>query len=387
MNDELAYKLRTQGRLLKQKQRYRLLDAFSGAGGMTLGFSERFGHVFESVWANDFNKDAVESYNINFARGKSHCVLGDIVSILEDPKVRIPKADVVVGGVPCQGHSLLNKNRDGDPRNQLWRPFMTLVERSKASCFVIENVPQILDSQEYGEIVEHARMLGFQIASARLCAADYGVPQTRWRAFIIGCRFADPATVFPPARTHRSSDPNQRGLFRVSGRYVEEPEPWVTVKDAIGDLPPPIGQEIRAVPPPMDIHFGRTPTAMSLKRYKAVPLGGNRFDLQRNAPDITPKCWIRKTSGGTDLFGRLWWDRPSITIRTEFYKPEKGRYLHPDQHRPITHREAARIQSFPDDFAFSGTKIEVARQIGNAVPPMLAARVADCIYALLASRK
>jgi DNA (cytosine-5)-methyltransferase 1 len=109
----------------------------------------------------------------------------------------------------------------------------------------------------------------------------------------------------------------------------------------------------------------------------------NRFDLQKRALDLTPDCWIRKKSGGTDLFGRLWWDRPAFTIRTEFFKPEKGRYLHPEQHRPITHREAARLQSFPDDFIFKGSKIEIARQIGNAVPPLLAARVADVVYMLL----
>jgi DNA (cytosine-5)-methyltransferase 1 len=109
----------------------------------------------------------------------------------------------------------------------------------------------------------------------------------------------------------------------------------------------------------------------------------NRFDLQRIAPELTPECWIRKKSGGTDLFGRLWWDRPAFTIRTEFFKPEKGRYLHPEQHRPITHREAARLQSFTDDFIFKGTKTEIAKQIGNAVPPRLAARVADVVYTLL----
>ena len=85
-----------------------------------------------------------------------------------------------------------------------------------------------------------------------------------------------------------------------------------------------------------------------------MPPGGNRFDLQRNALEITPACWIKKTSGGTDLFGRLWWDRPSVTIRTEFFKPEKGRYLHPSQHRPITHREAARLMGFPGRLCFQG---------------------------------
>ena len=112
----------------------------------------------------------------------------------------------------------------------------------------------------------------------------------------------------------------------------------------------------------------------------------NRFDLQKRVPELTPKCWIKKVSGGTDLFGRLWWNKPAFTIRTEFFKPEKGRYLHPEQHRPITHREAARFQSFPDDFVFKGTKIEIAKQIGNAVPPLLAARIADIVYEMFIRR-
>ena len=87
------------------------------------------------------------------------------------------------------------------------------------------------------------------------------------------------------------------------------------------------------------------------------------------------------------IFGRLWWDRPAVTIRTEFFKPEKGRYLHPKQHRPITHREAARFQTFPDDFVFCGSKIQIAKQIGNAVPPLLASAVAGCVEELLNSAK
>ncbi|HUQ33271.1 MAG TPA: DNA cytosine methyltransferase, partial [Pyrinomonadaceae bacterium] len=142
------------------------------------------------------------------------------------------------------------------------------------------------------------------------------------------------------------------------------------------------------LPPPFDLHFGRSPTPKSLARYKAIPQEGmNRFDLQRVAPELTPGCWIRKTSGGTDLFGRLWWNRPAFTIRTEFYKPEKGRYLHPEQNRPITHREAARFQSFPDSFRFCGSKMEVAKQIGNAVPPLLAAAVAGSVRLLLSQRE
>ena len=174
----------------------------------------------------------------------------------------------------------------------------------------------------------------------------------------------------------------------MKDEYVKNPLPWKTVRNAIEDLPDPIGTEIRKdVASPLDLHFGRTPTEISLKRYKAIPCEGmNRFDLQRIAPEITPKCWINKKSGGTDLFGRLWWDKPSVTIRTEFFKPEKGRYLHPVKNRPITHREAARIQSFPDSFHFLGSKIEIAKQIGNAVPPLLAAQVAECVEKLLEIR-
>ena len=103
----------------------------------------------------------------------------------------------------------------------------------------------------------------------------------------------------------------------------------------------------------------------------------------RERPDITPDCWLNKPTGTTDVMGRMWWDRPSPTIRTEFYKPEKGRYLHPVLDRPITHREAARIQTFPDTFIFEGTKIEVARQIGNAVPPILGKALSEYVALLL----
>lgn len=381
--EQRTYELRTDGKLARKRKRFHLIDAFAGAGGMTLGFSKRFGHAFDSVWANDFNNYCVETYNTNFGE---HCLSGDIVDILNDPSVKIPEADVVIGGPPCQGFSLLNKNRQGDPRKQLWRPYFEIVEQSGAKVFVMENVPQLLGSFEHGEIIGTAEAMGFKVWGDVLCAADYGVPQTRRRAFIIGCKLFDPAFVFPPRKTHLNPNNNGKQLSIPFNQndFLQEPQEWKTVKDAIEVLPPPDGTEIRNVPPPLDLHFGRNPTELSRKRYRAIPNEGmNRFDLQRIAPGLTPKCWIRKKSGGTDLFGRLWWDRPAFTIRTEFYKPEKGRYLHPQQHRPITHREAARLQSFPDDFIFKGTKIEIAKQIGNAVPPLLAARVADVVYMLL----
>lgn len=381
--DESSYLSRCSGDLLKYSIRYRIIDLFSGAGGMSLGFSEHFGQPFQPVWANDFNEFCADTYNINFG---PHCIAGDIVEILERNEFKIPPADVVIGGPPCQGFSLLNKNRSNDPRKELWRPFLDVVERCDASVFVMENVPQLLGTFEHGEIVGLAESLGFTVRESKLTAADYGVPQTRNRAFIIGCKFSDPSILFPPRRTHFNPNGNgkQRILLFDENEYLPNPIEWKTVRDAISEFPPPEGVDIRNVPPPLDLHFGRNPTELSRRRYRSIPKEGmNRFDLQRIAPELTPKCWLRKKSGGTDLFGRLWWDRPAFTIRTEFFKPEKGRYLHPEQHRPITHREAARFQSFPDSFRFAGSKIEIARQIGNAVPPLLASRVADVVRLLL----
>lgn len=382
--DHRIYRSRMEGSLVKKRNKYKLIDLFSGAGGMSLGFSRNLGHLFVPLWANDFNEDCVNTYNANFG---PHCVLGDIHRILGSAHNPIPKADVVIGGPPCQGFSLLNKNRENDPRKQLWRPFLEIVERASARVFVMENVPQLLGSFEHGEILGAAEALGYNIWGDVLCAADYGVPQTRKRAFIVGCKTVDPREIFPPRKTHynpRKYNTSPRSIDEQIAEFIPDAEPWRTVRDAIADLPKPDGTEMRKEPPPLNLHFGRTPTAKSLARYKAIPKEGmNRFDLQRVAPDLTPQCWINKKSGGTDLFGRLWWDRPAFTIRTEFYKPEKGRYLHPAQHRPITHREAARLQSFPDNFIFTGSKIEIARQIGNAVPPLLAARVADIVYLLL----
>lgn len=348
---------------------YKLMDLFCGAGGMTLGFTDaRFGGGFESVWAIDNDEAAVETYKTNFG-DHVHC---DDIEKWVNESCSVPEADAVIGGPPCQGFSLLNKQRAGDARRELWQPYMDLVEKSGAKVFVIENVAGLIGSPELEKILGRARDMGFAIETGHLLAADFGAPQARKRAIVFGWKMGLDAPLFPPLRTH--SDP--------SDAHTNLP-PWRTVRDAIGDLPDPVGSEIRDIDAPLDLHFGRNPTDLSRKRYASVPEGGNRFDLQRNAPELTPNCWIKKTSGGTDLFGRLWWDRPSVTIRTEFFKPEKGRYLHPTSDRPITHREAARLMGFPDDFTFVGKKIEIAKQIGNAVPPHLAGAISKLVKEVL----
>lgn len=336
----------------------RVIDLFAGAGGMSLGFEDdRFCGGFDVVLGLDNDASAVATHARNFS-GEAIC--GDIETWLEENEV--PQADVVIGGPPCQGFSLLNKKRDGDARRALWEPFIEIAHLSGARIFVMENVAELRRSPECDAIMQKAAQYGFSCDATILNAADYGAPQTRRRTIIFGWRGLNFEPSFPQPSHAAPAENSNLPL-------------WRTVRDVISDLPAPTETEIKGKAP-LDLHIKRNPTPKSVKRYKAVPPGGNRFDLQRNAPEITPACWIRKTSGGTDLFGRLWWDRPSVTIRTEFFKPEKGRYLHPEQHRPITHREAARLMGFPDDFIFEGSKIDIARQIGNAVPPALAAAIA-----------
>ena len=331
-------------------RKYSLIDLFAGAGGFTLGFEQA---GFLPIYANENNEAAAATYAANFG---GHCDARDIETVES-----IPATDVVIGGPPCQGFSNLGTRLPNDPRNQLWRHFMRAVEESGPKVFVIENVPPLLKSAEGQEILSEAKILGYEVEGRILNSADYGSPQTRKRAIIIGSRVGP---VLFPRQTHEAPD-----KAPANGASLL---PWRTVRDAISDIPPePTGE---------DLHWGRNPTELSKRRYRYVPPGGNRFDLPL---ELTPECWRKKTKGGTDLFGRLWWDRPSVTIRTEFYKPEKGRYLHPELHRPITHREAARLQGFPDDFKFVGSKIEIAKQIGNAVPVELARAIALAVASAL----
>ena len=326
--------------------KYTMIDLFSGAGGMSCGFHQA---GFKSVLAVEMDPGAAQTYRANFG---SHVLEKPIEAI---PSSWFPKADIVIGGPPCQGFSPLGQMSPRESHlemNKLWQHFLRVVGATKPKAFVIENVPQILRSAEYEGLEYAAKQLGYNIESRLLLASDYGVPQKRRRAFIIGIRRELGEPSFPTAL----------------GKAV-------TVRDAIGDLP--------LVPTEENWHIGRSPTPKSVERYRCVPPGGNRFDLMQNRPDITPKCWLDKPTGSTDVFGRMEWDKPSLTIRTEFYKPEKGCYLHPEAHRPITHREAARLQTFPDDFVFEGSRIQVARQIGNAVPPKLAEAVARHLANLL----
>ncbi|MCE3551335.1 DNA cytosine methyltransferase [Pseudonocardia sp. RS11V-5] len=359
-----------------------LIDLFAGCGGMTAGFTR---HGFNPVLAVEHDLHAAATYAANY--GEDHIHWGDIAEVADDD---IPDADVVIGGPPCQGFSNLGSKDVNDPRNQLWKQYLRFVQIARPQVFVIENVDRFHKSAEFQLLrdeADHGMIEDYELTHGLLLAADYGVPQRRTRTIIIGSRVG---RIPHPEPTH-SKFPTLSGT-----------QPWRTVRDAISALPErPDTTELpdtktdyfgRVVPGEfkwLDLHFGRKPREQSLLRYDCIPPGGGRFDL----PDeLLPRCWREKKTGTTDVMGRMRWDHPSLTIRTEFFKPEKGQYLHPQWeadrperrvNRVITHLEAALLQEFPETFAWCGSKIQIAKQIGNAVPVGLAAAIARHVQSYL----
>lgn len=367
--------------------RHTLIDLFAGCGGMTVGFTQE---GFIPVLAVEFDRAAASTYAMNF--GEDHTFYGDIQDVDSND---IPMADVVIGGPPCQGFSNLGSKDVNDPRNKLWKEYIRVVRTARPKVFVLENVERFSRSTEFELLLAEARPGGlleeYEIRWRVMLAADYGVPQRRPRTILIGSRVG---AIELPEPTH-SKDASVVGT-----------RPWVTLRERIAGLPEkPETTELPArttsvfdesIAGPFteaELHFGRNPRPLSLARYDHVPPGGGRFDL----PDeLLPRCWREKKTGTTDVMGRMRWDAPSLTIRTEFFKPEKGAYLHPQWdaddpsrrvNRVITHMEAARIQDFPSWFQWCGTKTQIARQIGNAVPPGLAAAVARQITMAIEQRE
>jgi DNA (cytosine-5)-methyltransferase 1 len=326
----------------------RVLDLFSGCGGLSAGL--RATGRFTVVGAVESDRNAAETYRMNFGDHVHHRLIEDVRDF--------PVADVVVGGPPCQGFSPLNRDGVGFERRALWEQYLRALDAASPRMFLMENVPQLLESAEYQAFRRAAIERGYVLDGRVLNTADFGVPQRRRRAFVLGS--LDGPVAWPSPTHANPSGP-------LAGRA-----PWMTFADAVVGLP--------LEPDGVNWHRARNPRPESIVRYKAVPHdGGDRFEMQRNLDaqglgHLVPRCWRNKPTGTTDVFGRLWWDRPALTIRTEFFKPEKGRYLHPSADRPITLREAARCMSFDDDFRFPETQsmTSVARQIGNAVPPVMA---------------
>lgn len=360
---------------------YTVLDLFAGCGGMSRGFVDA---GFRVVGGVENSLHAAATYAANFGEHLTHYSdIGDFTDV--------PKADVVIGGPPCQGFSNLGRRDPSDERNKLWAEFVRVLVAADCDIFALENVDRFAKSVEC-RLLKQERAPGrplqdFHIEVLTLNAADFGVPQRRIRTIILGSRIGP---VRAPAHTHDRA--------QADGK-----EPWRTVRQAIGHLD---FTDLRKQPPDRsitrfeqqvpgefkldEIHVDRNYRPKSLQRYALIPPGGNRFMLPKR---LQYECWKEHTTGSADVLGRLEWDKPSVTIRTEFHKPEKGRYLHPEWsadgikvNRALTLAEAAILQGFDDSHTWCGSKLQIARQIGNAVPPPLAKAVADVIAQRLGSR-
>lgn len=326
-----------------------------------------------SVAAVEMDPAAAASYEATFGPGVVFA--GSIQHWLATQPMP-ENIDVVVGGPPCQGFSTLGKQHEEDLRNDLWRQYAEAITRVQPKYFIVENVTAFEKSKQFRQFVEATQPGGFleeyTFQHRILNAADYGAPQARKRAVLIGhLRTLD----FPgfPDSTH-------------APEATENLKRYMWVEDALLGVPgEPDRDEVfgakstefegRRFAGPFstrDLHWSRTYSELSKRRFKAIPEGGNRFDI--NTEDLAP-CWIKHRTGSADVMGRLRSDRPSVTIRTEFFKPEKGRYLHPTKDRAITHYEAALLQGFPVTHHFVGSKTAIARQIGNAVPIPLGAAI------------
>jgi DNA (cytosine-5)-methyltransferase 1 len=352
------------------------IDLFSGAGGLSLGF-KRAG--WTSLLAVDIWADAVRTYDHNFSpqwlerhgekrllgRGRK-TLLADMFK--DDAKRAILDAlggerpNWVIGGPPCKGFSTVGKRDRNDPRNRLVEEFADVVEMLMPKGFLIENVLGLRDMKFVGEVVKRFQALGYTVTPAILKAAEYGVPQLRRRIVFVG---------------------TQSGLAFKKPAPVRYEGSFTSVWDAIGDLPPlspGASTEEYAVAPKNAFQKSMRSGSVHLQGHVAsnhpdhlveaishIPDGGNR----RHIPDhLQPK------SGFHNSYSRLNSRAPAVAVTQNMGKPSATRCIHPFQHRGLTAREGARLQTFPDWFHFQGGLVSQREQIANAVPPMLAETIA-----------
>lgn len=344
-----------------------VIDFFSGCGGMSTGFLavNALFPAYRIAMAVDIDADANASYEANI--GLRPLAL-DVAKLAADTRkaqrliqsVRSsPKAPLVlIGCAPCQGFSS-HRNASGgdDARNSLFIAFAKIAAAVRPDAVVVENVPEILTDRYWPLVVKARAILARAGYTSRLAVhnmAEFGVPQQRFRALLVA----------------------MRRPFQMPRGFVD-PQQFRTVRDAIGWLPAIEAGQVSAKDP---MHFTASHRASTIRTIMAVePDGGSR------PWDAGPDCLRRAAAKSgraayEDVYGRLWWDRPSITVTAYARNPASGRYVHPEQNRGLSVREAALLQSFPKHYTFSGAFDSRFRQIGNAVPPVFAAHLAIHVF-------
>lgn len=362
----------------------KVIDLFAGVGGLSSGFRKA---GYEILLANEIDKSISESYKKNHP--ETLMINDDIKNIIPLLDKYKNKIDVIIGGPPCQGFSMagarIRKNNAflEDPRNYLFRNYFEVVQKIEPKYFIMENVPGML-SMSGGKIIKEIENLftnesnfkngKYYIYKQVLCASDYGVPQERHRLIIFGSK---------KKINFKKALEDTRKVMINKGEIKK-----VTIYDAISDLnylssgEGEFEQEYKNKPlteyqkqrrknaKKLYNHKATKHSEIAIDRIKELKPGGRRLDLKDGNK-------IKSVHSGA--YGRMKWDEISKTIITRFDTPSSGVYIHPEQNRTITPREAARIQSFDDDFIFYGNKSSIIKQIGNAVPPLLAYYLANVI--------
>lgn len=344
----------------------KVIDLFSGCGGSALGFKQA---GFDIKVAVDINTLASESFKLNFP--KAEVFTSDISTISSKELLKAAGAFsgeeiVVIACPPCQGFSTARRKSQAgsDPRNTLIYEFLRVVADIKPFAFVMENVPGLergIGKIMFYDIVSKLKKMGYHIVYKVVDTADYGVPQRRKRLVLIGTSNSKNGLIFPE---QTNQDPSH------SEGYLP---PWNTVRNAIKDL-----KKIKAGEKSEDdpIHSASSLAEINLKRMGVTPHdGGGRTSWPE---ELILECH-KNVTGYKDVYGRMKWDIPSPTITGGCVMISKGRFGHPEQDRAISLREAARLQTFPDDYKFAGSTGQIAAQLGNAVPPLLAKRIADTL--------
>ena len=342
-----------------------VIDLFAGVGGMSLGF-EMSG--FDVLLANEYDKSIAEAYIANHKNTKM--IIGDITSL--DLKKTFGsyrgKVDVVIGGPPCQGFSQKGQRKTiHDERNFLFKYYVSVVELVKPKYFVMENVPNLLTAEGgyfRKEIEELFNNMGSSLQYGVLNASDYGVPQNRRRAVIIGKLGGNaPSLPIPQNKVVTIWDAISDLAYLESGEGADEQKYEMPVESEYEKL-------LRKDSNTLFNHVATKHSPLALERLALIPPNAGR--------EVLPKEHLTKSIySGT--WTRMRKDEISVTITTRFDTPSSGKFTHPFLNRAITVREAARIQSFPDTFRFIGNKGSQMKQVGNAVPPLLAAAIAEVI--------